>query len=138
MTTPTESYKKVHYELRPAKQVERRILVDALQALATAGFPIRDYQYTGMGSIYFIDFMLFHRLLGLTRMLSVEYDTQIRKRVEFNRPFDCVDIKIAPVGEVIPTLSKDLKHLVWLDYDDILSGSQLDDVCLAAAFLPIG
>ena len=63
MNLPTESYQKVHYELRPAKQVERRMLVDALLGLAVAGFPIQDYQYTGMGSIYFIDFILFHRFL---------------------------------------------------------------------------
>jgi len=30
MNSPTQSYKKVHYELRPAKQVERRMLIDAL------------------------------------------------------------------------------------------------------------
>jgi hypothetical protein len=53
MSTPTASYLKVHYELRPAKQVERRMLIDAFQQLAQAGFQIRDYQYTGMGSIYF-------------------------------------------------------------------------------------
>src|SRR6266496_2730130 len=98
---PTESYLTVHYELRPAKQVERRMLVDALLALSAAGFRIQDYQYTGMGSVYFIDFMLFHRLIGLQKMLSVEYNTKIARRVEFNRPFDCVGTEIAPIGNII-------------------------------------
>jgi hypothetical protein len=138
MNSSTQSYLKVHYELRPAKQVERRMLVDALPALALAGFPIQDYQYTGMGSIYFIDFVLFHRLLGINDMLSVEYDTGIKKRVEFNRPFDCVKTKIAPIGDVIPSLSKDIKHLVWLDYDGVLCSSHLQDISLATTFLSVG
>ena len=138
MSAPTESYKKVHYELRPAKQVERRMLVNALLGLAVAGFSRQDYQYTGMGSIYFIDFMLFHRFLGIKNMLRVEYDLKISKRVEFNRPFACVGTKIGPIGDVIPNLSKDIAHLVWLDYDGILVNSHLQDVAAAATYLPRG
>jgi hypothetical protein len=138
ITRASQSYLKVHYELRPAKQVERRILVDALLALSTAGFPIPDYHYTGMGSIYFIDFMLLHRLLGIHEMLSVEYDPKIKRRVEFNKPFDCVRTKIAPIGDVIPSLSKDHKHMLWLDYDDILTESHLADVSTATATLSVG
>src|SRR5438477_10122475 len=108
--TPSESYLTVHYELRPAKQVERRMLVDALLSLSAAGFPIKHYQYTGMGSIYFIDFMLFHRLIGIKSMLSVEYDINIARRVEFNRPFECVATEIAAIGDVIPRLSRDRQH----------------------------
>lgn len=33
MSTPSESYLKVHYELRPAKQVERRMIIDAFQRM---------------------------------------------------------------------------------------------------------
>lgn len=138
MSTPTESYLKVHYELRPAKQVERRMLIDSLQALMEAGFSIRNYQYTGMGSIYFIDFMLFHRVLGIKNMLSVEYSEAVKKRVEFNRPFDCVRTQIAPIGDVIPTLSKDIQHLLWLDYDGAIQSFQLEDVVLAATYLSVG
>jgi hypothetical protein len=69
---------------------------------------------------------------------SVEHDVKIAKRVEFNKPFECVKTLIAPVGEVIPTLSKDLKHLLWLDYDGVLCGSQLEDVSLAVTFLSVG
>jgi len=135
---PTESYLKVHYELRPAKQVERRMLVDALQILSLSDFQIRDYQYTGMGSIYFIDFILFHRALGVSKMLSVEYSTNVAKRVEFNRPFKCVNLQIAPIGDVIPTLSGSLKHILWLDYDAPLSATHLQDVSLAGTYLTTG
>ena len=87
MSTPTQSYLKVPYDLRPAKQVERRMLIDAFHRLTSAGFPIADYQYTGMGSIYFVDFILFHKLLGMDKLLSVEFDKDIEKRVKFNAPF---------------------------------------------------
>lgn len=138
MIKPTESYERVQYELRPAKQVERRMLIDALQILSHAGFPISDYKYTGMGSIYFVDFILFHKLLGMQDMQSVEF-SNIKKRVNFNKPFDCIDIKVPkPIGDVIPTLSMDSKHFLWLDYDNILSRSVLDDIYLAASHLSVG
>jgi hypothetical protein len=138
MTSPSQSYKKVHYELRPAKQVERRMLIDAFQALTLGGFPISEYQYTGMGSIYFIDFMLFHRLLGMNKMLSVEYDPTIEKRIKFNAPFDCVKTKIGPIGETIPALSADHKHILWLDYDGLMEKTHLDDLTSAATYLSVG
>jgi len=138
MTIPTESYLKVQYDLRPAKQVERRMLVDVLHMLTMAGFPIRDYQYTGFGSVYFVDFILFHKLLGIRRMLSIEHSQKVKKRVRFNRPYACVDIVIGSASDIIPTLSPDRKHILWLDYDDVLCGSQLTDIRLAATYLPPG
>lgn len=138
MSKPAGSYTRVFYDLRPAKQVERRMILDTFQAMSEAGFAIRDYQYTGMGSIYFVDFLLFHRLLGIKRMLSVENDYRIEKRVRFNKPFADVTIEMASVGRVIPTLSKDLRHILWLDYDFQLRRDALEDVVLASQTLPAG
>ena len=135
MSGPTQSYLRVHYELRPAKQVERHMLVDALHHLAASGFPIREYQYTGMGSVYFVDFMLFHRALGLQRMLSVEHDPNARRRVEFNKPYEFVQTHIGEVGGVIPDLDPTARHILWLDYDSILQASHLQDSALATAHL---
>ena len=107
MIAPTESYLKVSYDLRPAKQIERRMFIDALQRLALADVPISQYQYTGLGSIYFVDFVLFHKLLGMESLLSVEHDTKIARRIEFNRPFRQVTVAMKPISEVIPQLSRD-------------------------------
>ncbi len=131
----TESYKKVHYELRPAKQVERRILIEAFQLLGKSSFDIQTYQYTGMGSVYFVDFILFHRFLGINDMLSVEHNPEIEKRISFNKPFDCVKICIDSIGRVIPTLGDGKDHLLWLDYDDTLQKFQLEDLALAISRL---
>ena len=138
MTSETKSYEKVFYDLRPAKQVERRMMMDAFGRLMNGGVSLRDYQYTGMGSIYFFDFVLFYKLLGLRSMLSVEIEHSIRNRVLFNRPFKAVDIEMAPIGEVIPLLNKDGQHILWLDYDTRITADALADVSAAAFHLSKG
>jgi hypothetical protein len=129
---------KVIYSLRPAKQIERRMLIDALQILAEGGFRIREYQYTGMGSLYFVDFVLFHKLLGIRNLVSVEFDERLADRVHFNCPFDLIDVKIDSIGDVIPTLETNKKHLLWLDYDFRLNRMVVEDVAAAAYRLPPG
>ena len=80
---------------------------DALQRLAAAGFPVADYQYTGFGAIYFVDFILFHKILGLKRLVSLEQQESLTSRMKFNRPFSCVEIKMVPASSEIPNLSRD-------------------------------
>lgn len=135
---PSESFHKVSYDLRPAKQIERRMLIDACQKLSLAGFPISDYQYTGMGSIYFVDFILFHKLLGIDKLVSVEISTSITKRLKFNKPFQQVEIQVCPIGDVIPQLSRDRRHILWLDYDGVICSEYLTDVVLAGTYLTTG
>ena len=65
-----KSWENVHYEFRPAKQVERRMLIHTFQSLMELGFPISKYKYTGLGSIYFVDFAMFHRYLGISKFLK--------------------------------------------------------------------
>jgi prepilin-type processing-associated H-X9-DG protein len=138
MSVPTESYRKVAYDLRPAKQVERRMLIDTLQILMANDFPIRDYQYTGMGSIYFFDFVLFHKLLGVRKMLSVEWDKTIPARIDFNKPYADIAVEMEAIGDVLPTLDTDTKHLLWLDYDDRLTETAVNDAVFAARHVPAG
>jgi len=135
---PSESYKQVNYELRPAKQVERRMLIDGLQLLAEAGLPIRDYQYTGMGSVYYVDFILLHKFLGISKMLSAESMEGVENRVNFNKPYDFVDVKMESIGDAVTGLQTDHDHLVWMDYDLVLYSDILRDVFRASAHLPMG
>jgi len=111
------------------------MLVDAFQRLGQAGFQVRDYQYTGFGSIYFVDFHLFHKLLGIRNLLSVEHDQSLEDRVKFNCPFDCVNFEIASAADVIPTLSPDRQHILWLDYDYPVTQDLLQEVYLAGSQL---
>ena len=133
-----ESYLSVAYDLRPSKQVERRIMLDFFQRLSGSGVPCYQFRYTGMGSIHFIDHILFHKFLGLTKLVSVERDGSIRKRVHFNQPFNVVEIEIMEIGDYIPSLSKNEKHIVWLDYDYRLSEEMIEDVKSCSYFLSSG
>jgi len=137
MSRWSRSFLSVQYDLRPAKQVERRIFIESFQLLAEAGFPIRDYQYTGMGSIHFVDFAMFHKYLGISRLVSVEIEADIDERLKFNTPYaGCVEvISNQPIGEYIPKLAKDRMHVLWLDYDNVLSGEMLRDVAQATTLL---
>jgi hypothetical protein len=138
MSEPSESYLKVPYDLRTAKQIERRMIMDALQVLSRAHFPIGDYQYTGLGSIFFVDFILFHKYLGIQKMLSVEFSARIKKRVKFNCPFGSIKTVQGRIGDFIPQLSKDIRHIVWFDYDYPLNGEIITDVILASSELSCG
>jgi hypothetical protein len=132
------SYKKVRYDLRPAKQVERLMLVDAMRRLTMCGFSIPNYQYTGMGSVHFYDFSLFHKYAGISSMLSVEASADIEKRVKFNCPYAAVDVKIAKIGSVIGDLRADGDHILWLDYDSTIQKTYLADAGQATTHLGPG
>jgi hypothetical protein len=138
VTTPTKSYLKVPYELRPRKQVERRMMVDGLRLLGSTVFPMSEYRYVGMGSISFVDFIMFHKLLGISKLTSVEHSTEIEKRVEFNRPYNCVDIRMASMADAIASLSPDERHILWLDYDYVMSVGLQEDIWQAASRLSVG
>ncbi len=129
---------KVQYELRPHKQVERRMLIDAFHLLSDAGFPIRNYQYTGFGSWYFVDFILFHKLLGIEKMLSIEHSDRFKRRVEFNKPFENVGIHLGDASQVIPTLDDGKSHILWLDYDYVINSEMIEDIRSAASVLSTG
>ncbi len=128
----------LQYDLRPHKQVERRMMLDAFQILLAAGFPIRKYKYVGMGSVMFWDFLMFHKLLGIRDLTSVERDSGIAKRIGFNRPFRLVDVQIRTIGSAIARLHAGDRHIVWMDYDDRLSREILEDASQAASRLGMG
>jgi len=132
-----KSHGKVHYEFRPAKQVERRMLLHALQELRDLGYSISNYEYTGLGSIYFVDFALFHRYLGLTRMTSVEGDRDVDKRVDFNCPYKLIKIVHGDMSAQISRLTSERRHILWLDFDSILTEDLLDVVQLATSQLSV-
>src|SRR2546429_3020654 len=138
MIAAEASADKVPYEFRPAKQVERRMLLELFQRLMEAGFRISGYQYTGMGSFYFVDFIMFHRYLGIKKMVSVECVQAIEKRVHFNRPYGSIDIVMGDIADVIPSLSPDRKHILWLDFNFVITKEAIDAIVLATAKLSPG
>ena len=121
------SYERINYALRPAKNIERKMIADALRRLREFA-PVHNYSYVGFGSAYFSDFSLFHKALGIRRMTSIEKDEDNADRFEFNRPFACVDMKMGLSTDVLPTLEWAIDVIVWLDYDGVLNRTPLADV----------
>ncbi|MEF8700820.1 MAG: O-methyltransferase [Candidatus Accumulibacter sp. UW20] len=121
------SYRRINYSLRPAKTVERKMLCEMFQRLHPFTRVDR-YRYIGFGSIYFSDFHLFHRLLGITDMLSIERDAYVEECFAFNCPYQCIRLDFRSSSEVLPGLDWSLPSIVWLDYDGKLDVSVLSDI----------
>lgn len=122
------SYDKINFLLRPNKSVERKMVCEMLSGISS----IKDlsaYMYVGLGSVYFADFLLFHRHLGIKKMVSIESDDNVKDRCEFNKPFSCIDVKMGESSNVLPNLDiQGNDSIVWMDYDDAISDSVFSDI----------
>ena len=128
----TSSFKKINYALRPGKHASRRMLCEIFGRLRPFQ-PVDEYVYVGFGSVWFEDFILFHRLLGVREMISIERDKSARHRIEANKPFNNITVHYRSASEVLPRLDWRCRHFVWLDYEDPLSTEILLDVKTVAA-----
>lgn len=120
------SYRKVNYSLRPAKHAHRRMMVEILSCIYPFQ-PVRDYQYVGFGSLWFEDFKLFHRSLGIKRMVSLER-SGAHDRFRANRPFKSVKILFGESNAKLQEINWSSPSILWLDYDSALSTSMLLDL----------
>lgn len=121
------SFHQINYALRPAKAVERKMMIEAFRRLER-GWRLPEYRYLGMGSIYFADFQLVHQILGINDLISMEREENHKARFEFNRPYRCVDIRYGESSKVLGELPWDKKVLAWLDYDGKLTNSMVADL----------
>lgn len=115
---------KIDYNLRPAKQIERKMLCEAFRRLSFFQ-SVASYRYVGFGSFYFADFKLIHKSLGITDMLSFELESWKRKRFEFNNPFRCVKLQFGHSNDLLRKHWRNRRTILWLDYDN-----PLDKFCL--------
>lgn len=121
------SFEKINYSLRPAKSVERKIIMQFCSLLRPFG-SIENYHYIGFGSIYYSDFILFHKNLNISKMSSIEFERN-EARAKFNLPYKCIELHAGESNRKLPTLIKeDEKSIVWLDYDSPLSSTSIDDI----------
>lgn len=121
----------INFSLRQNKAIERAIAFDALlRAQPALG---DDLVYLGLGSLWFQDFQLAHRVLKIDQLISVEGTEAIYKRQSFNRPYASVEVLHGLTTDVVPALleRKDLSDrpwVVWLDYDQQLNDSRLEEL----------
>jgi len=123
-----QPHERINFNLRPAKRIERKLVAEALSCIYRYDSP-RRFGYVGMGSYYFSDFVLFHRLFGLDRMVSIESDEDHKDRFEFNKPFDCIEMAWGTTHQKLPQLELFVERPVicWLDYYDYLTDAIIGD-----------
>jgi len=118
----------IDYSIRPAKNIERKMICEALSRLSIIS-PLREYQYVGFGSTYFVDFSLFHKYLGIQKLFSIEGDDAAETRVRFNSPYSCIDILIGKSTDKLPEIPWEKRRsILWLDYTSSLSGYMFSDM----------
>lgn len=103
------------------------MMCDAFRRIRFAA--VESYQYVGLGSVYFSDFALFHRALGIQKMVSIEKQLTHEQRFRDNLPYANVELLMGPTSTELPKVKlEDMRSIVWLDYDDPLSRGMLDDL----------
>ena len=120
------SYRLIDYRLRPSKHVERLMLCEAFRHLRF--HVLEDYQYVGLGSIFFADFRLMHRSLGISRMFSIEKQENHRERFEWNKPYSGITIMFGNTEQRLTDLDFSVPTIIWLDYDGPLLPSVIGDI----------
>jgi hypothetical protein len=121
------SYEKVNYSLRPAKAIERKMLLEVMKRLSVFNH-LDKYRYVGFGSPYFADFTLIHKTLGINKLVSIEKDIQNSERFHFNQPFSCIQIHFDHSNSVLPLLTWSDPTILWLDYDGNLQAEMFQDI----------
>jgi len=124
------SFEYVNYMLRPKKQIERKIIIEILQELKKE-IPLSKYLYIGFGSIYYYDFILFHKMLNINNLLSID-DKSTKKRFEFNRPYDFILFENKISTDFLSEYGWKQNSVLWLDYDDKLKDVVLSDLKIIA------
>ncbi len=127
MAEPSNSFKQFDYSLRPSKQVERKVMIEVLHRLSEAGYAISEYKYLGFGSVYYVDFLMFHKYLFIENMVCVEWG-DVARRMRFNKPYKFIKLKLGALSKHIPGIRPSEKHLIWLDYDRPLDPAMLQDI----------
>lgn len=115
------SFDVVNYSLRPSKSIQRQLVFEGVLKLKSH-MDLERQVYVGFGSIWFTDFVLAHRMLGIDDMVSIEANDVGYRRAVFNSPYATVRVRHGFSSEVLPTLYADevvrgRPWLVWLDYD---------------------
>lgn len=122
------SYRLVNFRLRPAKAIERKMIVEVCSRLG-AFSNLLGFRYIGLGSPFFNDFASIHRRYGLTNLICIERESQDKDRFIFNRPFDCIEMHWGESTDVLPNLQwSGIPTIVWMDYDDPINDEILSDI----------
>jgi hypothetical protein len=123
------SFERFDYLLRTNKHIERKLVFDILWA-GQQRLDLQNLWYLGFGSMWFGDFRLAHRILGIDDLVSIELDEHAN-RANFNIPYSSVKVEPGECSDVLQkfTAEKWVRPVIgWLDYDGRLDKSVVEDV----------
>jgi hypothetical protein len=128
----TPSFNAINYSLRPSKTIQRKIVFSGVGTLQNH-LHLEHMAYVGFGSIWFTDFILAHKLLGIDDMVSMEGHDIGYQRAVFNAPYATVRVEHGHSNDVLPNLYKEAflrgrPWMAWLDFDKELNESSRDDI----------
>lgn len=63
------SFDVVNYSLRPSKCIERQLVFEGVRALQMQ-MDLNQLVYVGFGSVWFTDFVVAHKILGVDDMVD--------------------------------------------------------------------
>ncbi|HEX8381902.1 MAG TPA: O-methyltransferase [Sphingomonas sp.] len=126
------SFNGVNYSLRPSKTIQRGLIFEGLRQLQDQ-LDWSRASYVGFGSIWFTDFLLAHKILRISRMVSIESNDVGYRRAVFNKPYRFIRMKQGVSSDVIPALYDEARFpthpsIMWLDYDEGLDEDKLDEL----------
>lgn len=105
----------VPYHLRSNKYVDRSIFMELLLKVNSV-HKLHNFRYAGFGGPYMEEFRQVHSLFSLTNLISIEYNEEVKKRQEFNKPIGCMRIENMTSADFIDDYEVGHNSIVWLDY----------------------
>ena len=128
MSASTPSFERIDYSLRTNKNIERKLVFEKLSSLSSI-LSFSDYRYLGFGSLWFVDFVMAHRMLGIRNLCSMEKEVNA-DRAEFNKPYYSIEIRPGDANRLLAEMPADewgKPQVVWLDYDGRYDDDARDD-----------
>lgn len=105
----------VPYHLRQNKAIDRNLFVELLSRINLVK-DIEAYTYISFGGSFLEDFKLIHSITGISKMISLEVDENIRNRQKFNMPLNCIEPRHLTSGEFLENHTFEGENIVWFDY----------------------
>lgn len=133
------SYNKINYNLRSAKSIERKLIFEVIREIVPLE-QLKQFRYIGFGSIFYTDFRIVHKELGIDSLVCIESQSDDEPRFIFNKPYKCIELRMGSSTIVLPQIDWDkyLGDIVWLDYDGSLMPYMFEDLNILASKLKNG
>lgn len=117
----------IPYHLRTNKAIDRQIFFEIL-ALLELPRKIQDYEYISLGGPMLEDHHVLHNNFGLTKLKSIEVDSAIFSRQNFNKNFKCVECTKGRLGDFIEKFERSQETVFWLDYTNTDWAEQFNEI----------